>query len=322
MKVFISWSGEKSHQVATALHDWLPYIIQTLKPFVSSEDILKGGRWGDVLAKELEGTQFGIICLTPSNIKAPWLNFEAGALSKSVDRSFLSPVLFQVRPDEVEGPLAQFQTTPCEKEDIFNLLISINDKLAPDIRLELVLLRHTFEAWWPQLENVLLNIQGIREHENVTGYPWLYRASDLSPIQLNTKCKSIWVVIPLMRHALHTTCLIEVVKMNIQRRIKYRFILPRVTPNEKHEAREALWRVFSECSGEMAIDEIEQEEFRKIAVTHFLMLNPNVEDEGNPLRVFLELPVMWQTGYWIEVDKEVAYTFVNRFDAIGKSGIV
>jgi TIR domain len=76
MKVFISWSGEKSRKVAAALHAWLPYIIQAVKPIMSSRDISKGDRWSDVLARELEDTQFGIVCLTPSNIKASWLNFE------------------------------------------------------------------------------------------------------------------------------------------------------------------------------------------------------------------------------------------------------
>jgi hypothetical protein len=180
MKVFISWSGEKSHNVATVLHDWLPYIIQVIKPFMSSGDILKGERWGDVLAKELEDTQFGIICLTPSNIKAPWLSFEAGALSKSIDRSFLSPFLFQVKPTDIEGPLAQFQTTTFEKEDVFNLLISINNRLESDTRLELALLRRTFETWWPQLEEALFELQRTYEHESTTGYDWLYRPSDLS----------------------------------------------------------------------------------------------------------------------------------------------
>jgi hypothetical protein len=71
MKVFISWSGEMSHKVANVLRDWLPYVIQAVDPFVSSGDINKGERWGDVLAEELEDTEFGIICLTPYNVKAP-----------------------------------------------------------------------------------------------------------------------------------------------------------------------------------------------------------------------------------------------------------
>jgi hypothetical protein len=46
------------------------------------EDIDKGQRWGLILAEQLESTHAGVICLTPENLTAPWLLFEAGALSK------------------------------------------------------------------------------------------------------------------------------------------------------------------------------------------------------------------------------------------------
>ena len=42
MKVFISWSGNKSHKVAMIFREWLPSVIQSLEPYVSSEDIDKG----------------------------------------------------------------------------------------------------------------------------------------------------------------------------------------------------------------------------------------------------------------------------------------
>ena len=45
MKIFISWSGERSRTVATALRNWLPYIFQDADPWVSSRDINAGSRW-------------------------------------------------------------------------------------------------------------------------------------------------------------------------------------------------------------------------------------------------------------------------------------
>lgn len=79
MKVFISWSGKVSQDVALILKDWLPSVIQRVNPYVSSEDIQKGTNWNRDISKELESTDFGIICLTKGNAKAPWINFEAGA---------------------------------------------------------------------------------------------------------------------------------------------------------------------------------------------------------------------------------------------------
>ena len=53
MKVFISWSGEKSRAVAQALREWLPYINSEIEPWMSDADIDLGKRWSDQVAKEL-----------------------------------------------------------------------------------------------------------------------------------------------------------------------------------------------------------------------------------------------------------------------------
>ena len=45
MKIFISWSGEKSRRIALMLREWFPNVLNAVEPFVSSEDIAKGSRW-------------------------------------------------------------------------------------------------------------------------------------------------------------------------------------------------------------------------------------------------------------------------------------
>jgi len=86
-------------------------VIQSLEPYVSSEDIDKGTRWSTDIAKELENSSFGILCVTKENLTAPWLTFEAGALSKTMDKAFVSPFLFDIKRSEVDGPILQFQTS-------------------------------------------------------------------------------------------------------------------------------------------------------------------------------------------------------------------
>lgn len=127
-KVFISWSGEKSHAIAVTLHRWLPVVLQTIKPFISSEDLRKGGRWLTELSGELEKESFGIVCLTPSNLTAPWILFESGALSKSVGDSQVAPFLVGVKPSELPQPLTQFNAVLAEKGDFKKLIKSINER--------------------------------------------------------------------------------------------------------------------------------------------------------------------------------------------------
>ena len=162
MKIFLSWSGSLSHQVACVFRDWLPAVLQYLEPYVSSEDIDKGARWSSDIAKELEQSFFGILVITRENVEAPWVAFEAGALSKMLEKSRVSPFLFNLKRSELKGPLLQFQSTIFEKEDIYKLVVSINKSASEEHRLEDGRLQHVFDVWWPelntQLEKLLENL--------------------------------------------------------------------------------------------------------------------------------------------------------------------
>jgi hypothetical protein len=158
MKVFISWSGDRSRDVALALRDWLPDVINSLEPFVSSKDIYAGSRWQAEIAAQLEASNFGVICVTRENQHSPWLNFEAGALAKAVESSRVVPLAVDLKPSDIELPLAQFQAQEATEAGIFELVTSLN--AACPAPLESQRLRNAVATWWPQLRAKLEAIAG------------------------------------------------------------------------------------------------------------------------------------------------------------------
>ena len=154
MKVFISWSGNTSLKVAQIFREWLPSVIQSIEPYVSSEDIDKGARWSTDIAKELEDSTFGILCVTKDNLEAPWLSFEAGALSKTMEKAFVNPFLFDIKRSEVKGPILQFQSTIFEKDDIKKMVKTLN-KACGDASISETRLDKSFDVWYPTLEEEL-----------------------------------------------------------------------------------------------------------------------------------------------------------------------
>ena len=129
MKVFISWSGPHSKKLGEAIRDWLPGVLQLVIPYFTPSDIEKGTRWSTDIAKELEESKIGILCVTKDNLHSDWILFEAGALSKRLQKSLVCPILFGITNTDLAGPLKQFQTTEFEKNDFHKLMTVINAQL-------------------------------------------------------------------------------------------------------------------------------------------------------------------------------------------------
>ncbi|MBY3003945.1 toll/interleukin-1 receptor domain-containing protein [Rhizobium leguminosarum] len=161
-RVFISWSGSKSHKVAEVLYQWLPVVLQNIKPFISSEDLRKGGRWVAELSTELEQTNFGIVCLTPSNLLAPWVLFEAGALSKFVRDSQVAPFLVGVKPSELPTPLTQFNAVLVDRNDFKRLIKTINES-DQESAVSVDTAFRSVDACWPQIEKELKAIAELED---------------------------------------------------------------------------------------------------------------------------------------------------------------
>ncbi|MBD5169271.1 MAG: toll/interleukin-1 receptor domain-containing protein [Oscillibacter sp.] len=155
MKLFISWSGDFSREVAAKLSDWIPLVNQSVKPFFSPDDISKGENWDNRLSNELESSNFGIVCLTPENVSAPWIHFEAGALAKSVGARVFTFML-GIHTSDIKGPLARFQYTVFDRDDLYKLIKAINN--ATESPREPTGLKTLFDLTWPKFET---DIQAI-----------------------------------------------------------------------------------------------------------------------------------------------------------------
>ena len=156
VKVFISWSGQRSRDVALALRDWLPLLINEVQGFVSSKDIYAGARWQAEIAAQLESTNFGLVCVTKDNQRSPWINFEAGALAKAVDSSRLIPLAIDLRPSEIEIPLGQFQSQPLTEAGVQEVAASLNSLAANRLKEDLLI--RAVAKWWPELHTQIEDI--------------------------------------------------------------------------------------------------------------------------------------------------------------------
>ena len=150
-KVFICWSGARSREIATFLRGWLPKVLQNIDPFLSDVDIGKGDRWNRALAEQLEDSKFGLVCLTSENLTAPWLHFEAGALSKSTG-SHVAPILYKLDIEDLKGPLRDFQASaPFDNKGEMQLVLEqINVTMGDKANNNWV---GTFDGLWHMVED-------------------------------------------------------------------------------------------------------------------------------------------------------------------------
>jgi uncharacterized protein YjbI with pentapeptide repeats len=163
VKVFISWSGEHGKAIAKILHVWLPAVLQAVKPFFSPDDIVKGARWAGEVSAELDSSQVGIIVVTRDSLSSPWVMFESGALSKNIGKSKVVPILVDLRPEDIHGPLTQFQCALLDSADMKRLLRMLNSELR-DLSLTDDVLESAFSMWWPTLERQVRSLTRTSDH--------------------------------------------------------------------------------------------------------------------------------------------------------------
>jgi hypothetical protein len=137
--------------LAEILRDRIPDILQTAEPFVSDVDVGAGAPWMNQLTKALEEKRFGILCITPENQENPWIHFEAGALWKADEERRVCPLLYDIRPAEISGPLSQLQAKQFSKSGFLAVMKEVNRRGCL-VSIEERVLERTFERVWPEIE--------------------------------------------------------------------------------------------------------------------------------------------------------------------------
>ena len=131
-KLFISWSGTNSKEIALKLKEAFEDKIFSgsgLQCFVSDVDIGSGTDWWTKIQKELKSCTLGIAVVTKENLSAPWLYFESGAIVAR-DKPLI-PLLFNCGISKLDHtPLTSRQTKDFYVAKQFKQMVQdINDRL-------------------------------------------------------------------------------------------------------------------------------------------------------------------------------------------------
>jgi hypothetical protein len=146
------------------LEKWLMSIVQHAQPWSSDEQIKSGVLWRDEIGKALDGTDYGIICLTRSNQHAPWLMFEAGALAKRLDAARVvplcidMPLCIHMPPSDVTGPLEEHPSRRLDKGGMGALVHDVSEACSSPISEQVI--DGSFDLTWPGFEEQVTEALG------------------------------------------------------------------------------------------------------------------------------------------------------------------
>ena len=168
-KVFLCWSKDRSKAIAEGWAKLLPEIVRG-RPILSTE-FQKGREWSSMLRNDLNEAKTGIIFLTPENVVAPWIHFEAGALATAVGNrnGEVFIYVYGFDPGKLGGPLSAYQSTVATKQDtrrlIHDLCIAMKSKQPTE---------DFYSRWWAKLEAELDKIPAPAITELVPGFAELF----------------------------------------------------------------------------------------------------------------------------------------------------
>lgn len=167
--VFISFSQRLTHDVAKVIEEVITSIYPKSKSnvevFLSSKKIKAGTFKGQIL-NAMRNAKFAISVLSSENKNAPWLMYEAGALSLAVEQNggHLMPYLFCRHGSDREATIedlqyVQYQRDHEDNQEQFKKLIeNLNDSLSNQNKVNGLKIANAIDDAWPDISKRLDNI--------------------------------------------------------------------------------------------------------------------------------------------------------------------
>jgi hypothetical protein len=203
MRVFLSWSGDRSRAVAELLDTWLRTTVQACRPWISN--MIEGGAsWVTEINENIRDTPVGVLCLTKQNLDRPWVLFEAGAMARGLPSQRVIPLLIDIAPEDLKGPLHQFNGVRVDEAGIRKLMSTVNSATGP-AALAPEVLERVFQVNWPIFQQGLE--QALRQFPEVavagTAVPEETRLDQIIDLLqgINTRVKRLEDQSSILAHA-------------------------------------------------------------------------------------------------------------------------
>jgi hypothetical protein len=119
--VFISWTKPLGLRIARQLRTFLKSQVPGIDFFVSQDDLIPGQPWRAGLERRLQEDSLGILVITPAALTAPWIFYEAGAISAKADAAIV-PLLFDVPAARLKEPIGAYQSLPYSEDSILRII--------------------------------------------------------------------------------------------------------------------------------------------------------------------------------------------------------
>jgi TIR domain len=155
VKVFISWSGNRSEAVAKALKSLIEGVLPDAEGWLSYMSLMPGALWTPELLSQIAESSYGVLCLTSENAASPWILFEAGGLTASLQGRYVCPYLLDVSPRRLEKPLSLLNAATANNESTYALLKAINSQRKDQKPMQDRWLRSVFDNNWAMFNEEL-----------------------------------------------------------------------------------------------------------------------------------------------------------------------